>query len=190
MQEFLISFLSEYKILAPFIFIIIRSISIIIPPIPGIVFDFIGIIAFGRILGFIYAEIGIMLGAMIAFWIARKFREPVIRRITLLRKVHEWEDTVSEKKKFWTLVTIRLPTSPIFDYVSYAAGLTKIRTSKFFLSTLIGSIPLMVLIYYFGGVSFQKGPYYATVFVIALFTLWIIFGRKSFIKRLIKTKSG
>jgi len=190
MQEFLISLLSEYKILAPFIFIIVRSTSVIIPPIPGIVFDFIGIIVFGKILGFIYAEIGVMLGAMVAFWIARRFREPVVKRIAFLQKVQEWENTVSEKKKFWSLVAIRLPTSPIFDYVSYAAGLTKISTSKFFFSSLLGNAPIMFLIYYFGGVSFQKGIYYTVAFLVALFVLLIIFGRKTFIKRFIKTKSG
>ncbi len=186
MQEFLVQLLSDYKIVAPFIFIIVRSTSTIIPPIPGIVFDVIGIIAFGKILGFIYAEIGVMLGAMVAFWIARTFREPIVKRITFLQKVQEWESTVSEKKKFWTLVAIRLPTSPIFDYVSYAAGLTKISPSKFFFSSLLGNAPIMFLIYYFGGISFQKGIYYAVAFLVALFILLIIFGRKSFIKRLAK----
>jgi len=189
MQEFLISLLSEYKILAPFIFIIVRSTSVIIPPIPGIIYDLAGILIFGKILGFIYAEIGVMLGAMVAFWIARRFREPVLKRITFLQKVHEWESAVSEKKKFWTLVAIRLPTSPIFDYISYAAGLTKISTSKFFFSSLLGNTPIMFLIYYFGGISFQKGIYYTVAFLVALFILLIIFGRKSFIKRLAKRNS-
>lgn len=175
MQDLLAQFLPDYKIVAPLIFIIIRSSSVIFPPIPGIIFDLAGIATFGWVLGFIYAEIGIMLGATVAFWIARKFREPVVKRITSLKKVHQWENRVSENKKFWTFVAIRLPTNALFDYISYAAGFTKISFTKFFFSTLLGNIPSVFLVFYFGGLSFQRGIYYVITFLIALFIFWFVF---------------
>lgn len=185
MQEALIQFLAAHSILAPIIFILLRSTAIIIPPIPGLIFDLVGIAVFGPVLGFIYAEIGIMLGAMIAFGIARKFREPVVKHFVSLQKLNQWEKTLSENKKFWMLVAIRLPTNAFFDYISYAAGLTKISASKFFLSTLISNIPMMALVYYFGGLSFQKGLYYILAFVAAVLIWIFVLGKKfySFILR-------
>lgn len=185
MQEALIQFFLAHSILAPIIFIFLRSTAIIIPPIPGLVFDLVGIAVFGPVLGFIYAEIGIMLGAMIAFGIARKFREPVVKHFVSLQKLNQWEKTLSENKKFWMLVAIRLPTNAFFDYISYAAGLTKISASKFFLSTLISNIPMMALVYYFGGLSFQKGLYYILAFVVAVLIWIFVLGKKfySFILR-------
>ena len=150
MQEILVSLFLNYPIFAPVIFIIIRPLAIIIPPIPGILIDLPGIVTFGWFWGFIYAEAGIMLGAMIAFLIARRFKEPVVKRIVSLQKIEEWENKLSEKQKFWTLVAIRLPTNALFDYISYAAGFTRISSIKFFFSTLLGNIPSVFLVFYFG----------------------------------------
>lgn len=89
MEQFLTQLFLSNKILAPFLFIIIRSLSVIFPPIPGILIDASGFFIFGWPLAFIYSEIGIMLGAIIAFLIARKFREPLIKRIVPLQKLEK-----------------------------------------------------------------------------------------------------
>ena len=171
--------LVDYQILAPLIFIIVRSFAIIFPPIPGIAFDLVGLAIFGWFLGFIYAEIGIMLGATVAFFIARKFREPVIKKVASLRKVHDWEKTLSHKKKFWTIVAIRLPANPLFfDYISYGLGLTKISSPIFFFSTLFSTIPLVLPFFYFGGVALNKGFIFLAFFFIAIIIIWFILKKR------------
>lgn len=189
MQETLIQFFKNYPLVAPILFILLRSSSVIIPPIPGLIFDLVGIAVFGPLLGFIYAEAGVMLGAMVAFGIARRFREPVVRYFVSLQKLRRWEKTVSENKKFWFLVAIRLPTNAFFDYISYGAGLTTISPGIFFLSTLLGNIPIMTLFYFFGGVALQKGVYYLLAFVIAVL-IWIFLFGKQFYKYILKNKKS
>ena len=174
MQELLVQLFSGHAILAPVIFIIARSLAIIIPPIPGIAIDLPGILVFGWLVGFIYAEIGIMLGAMVAFWIARKFKEPLLKKFITLQKIRKLEDKISDNQEFWALTATRLLTNPLFDYISYAAGLTRISTTKFFFSTLIGNIPTLLFIYYFGGFALDRGVYYIVAFVALLVALWII----------------
>ena len=180
MEHFLTQIFSGNTIVSPILFIIIRSLAIVFPPIPGISIDIPGILVFGWLLAFIYAEIGIMLGAMIAFWIARKFREPLVKKFIPLQKLHRWENKLSENQKFWALVAIRLPTNPLFDYISYAAGLTRISPVKFFFSTLIGNIPSVFLVFYFGGFFFGQGIYYGIAFVTALIILVIILRKNIF----------
>lgn len=187
MQGFLIQLFIGHPLIAPILFIIIRALAIIFPPILGISIDLPGIFIFGWLKGFIYAEIGIMLGAMIAFWIARKFRKPLMKKFISFDKLHTWENKLSENQKFWTLVALRLPTNPLFDYISYAAGLTQINTIKFFFSTLIGNIPSVFLVFYFGGITFNQGIYYGITFIIALFILGLIF-KKQIWKIITKTK--
>ncbi len=187
MEEFLATLFANHPILAPLLFIVLRAFAIIIPPIPGWVMDVVAIPTFGWMWGFIYALIGMFLGAVVSFWIARLFREPVVRRITSLKAVHEWESRVSEKKKFWTLVLIRLPTSAIFDYISYAAGLTKISFTKFFFASLIGGAPSLFFLYFFGGLFFQQGVYYyLVVFLGIVATLGLIFGKEHLTKKINK----
>lgn len=177
MGEALRELLLAYPLLAPAVFIVARSLAIIIPPIPGVFIDIAGIAAFGWWKGFLLAETGLMLGAMVSFWIARRFREPVIRRITSLEKISQWERTLGETKTFWALVLLRLPTNAVFDYVSYAAGLLNISYHRFFLSSLIGNLPGTFLFFLFGGFIFQSGIYYGLSFVAALLILGIMFSR-------------
>ena len=168
MQEGLRQLLDSYPLLAPAVFIVVRSLAIIIPPITGAFIDLAGIAAFGPLTAFFLGEAGLMLGAVVAFLIARRFREPAVRRFTALEGVTRWEESISEARKFWTLVLIRLPTNAFFDYVSYAAGLTKIGFWKFFFSTLIGHLPGTIIFFLVGGVFYQSGVYYFVVFVVSL----------------------
>ena len=151
MENLISEILESYPVLAPAFFLILRALAIVIPPIPGVIFDVVSLTVFGWLWGLILAEAGIMLGASIAFFISRYFREPVVSRFLSLKKLTEWESTLSEQRKFWALVLIRLPTNALFDYISYAAGLTRIGFLKFFFATLLGNIPGLFLFYFFGG---------------------------------------
>lgn len=178
MEELTKTILLEYPLLAPLSFVVLRAIPVIVPPIVGVAVDAVGLFVFGWLYGFLLAEVGILLGATIAFLIARFFREPLATRFVSLEKIHRWESQYSERQKFWTLVLLRFVTSPLFDYISYAAGLTKISTSKFFWSTFIGTLPIMFSIYYFGGLSLQGGPIFAVIFFSALFITWSLAGKQ------------
>lgn len=159
MIETLKEILIQYPLIAPAIFVIARAVPIVVAPIPGILVDLVGLYFFEWWFGLILAEIAILVGSSLVFIISRKFREPLLKRFLSLQKLHQWEDSYSERQKFWGLVFIRLTTSPMFDYISYAAGLTKIKFGKYLTTTFIGTMPLMFGIYYFGGIFIDKGPY-------------------------------
>ncbi|MBI3334966.1 MAG: TVP38/TMEM64 family protein [Candidatus Portnoybacteria bacterium] len=185
MQDFLAQLLSNHPIAAPIIFILVRSLSIIIPPIPGAAMDLAAIPLFGWLWGFLYAQVGIMLGVTVAFWIARIFREPAVKRIATLQKIHEWEAKLSKRKEFLLLLALRLPTG-FFDYLSWVAGLTKVSFISFFFATLIGELPPIFLFYYFGGLAFQKGIYYVIAFIVAIIVLAFVVGKERFLKEVYK----
>ena len=174
-EELTTQILQNYPILAPILFILIRSLPVIIPPIPGIAVDIVGIALFGWLYGLVLAGTGVTLGAMVAFFIARHFRGPFVARFTSLQKVHEWEKRFSEKQKFWNLVWLRILTGPFFDYISYSAGLTKMKTSTFFWSTVFAGFPMGFVIYYFGGASLAQGPIGIVAFLISIGVLVFLF---------------
>ncbi|MDD4990076.1 MAG: VTT domain-containing protein [Candidatus Pacebacteria bacterium] len=162
----------------PFVFIIIRAFSGIIPPIPGFMLDTVSIAVFGPIFGLLFGEIGVMIGAVASFFIARKFRDSFLAKKLFLEKIHKWEAKIPENKKFWALVLMRLPTTIVFDYLNYAIGLTRISFSKFFFSTFIGSLPSMVLFYFAGGWALGQGIYYFIAFIALIIILWLIFKKR------------
>ena len=174
-MDFFKELILTYPTFAPVLFVIVRAISIVIPPVPGVAMDLMGIWAFGWVYGFILGESGTLLGSFVAFWLARKFREPLVRRVAPLRVVEEWEGKYSERQKFWALVGIRLVAIPLFDYISFAAGLTKLKWTTFLSSTLVGTLPTMFILYYFGDLAFNKGLYFGVAFIAGLFVLWLVY---------------
>ncbi len=131
------------------IFVLIRTIPVLIAPIPGLIVDIFGIATFGPLKGFILAEIGLVLGSSLAFLIGR-FGRSILKRLNKLKQLEEWEKYIDPNQSVWVLAGARAISTPVFDYISYAAGLTSISFWRFTLATLIGTTPLMFIIYFFG----------------------------------------
>lgn len=171
-QAQLIEITKNYPFLAPFIIISWRIIAIVIPPIPGGILSFAFIPIIGWFWAYVYSEIGVLIGTSIAFFIARKFREPVASRFVPVQSLHAWEDKLSKKKEFFAFLGLRIAAASVMDFISFAAGLSKMSYRKFILATLIAELPLMAW-YYFGEVAYdqytQKSGFISgVIFLIAL----------------------
>lgn len=145
----IVQFTTEHKFVGPIFLIFWRILGIIVPAIPAGVVSFTVVPIFGWYLTYVYTLIGILIGTSLSFWLARKFREPLVARFLPLQKIHKLENRLSHKKRFLAIVALRLFTAPVMDFSSYIAGLTKISFAKFFLATIIASIP-DIGIFYFG----------------------------------------
>src|SRR3989344_1035201 len=132
-----VDFIKVYPAAAPVIIIFFRFIGIVLAPLPGAPISFASIAVLPWWEAWIYNFIGAELGVITAFWIARKFRERVVARFAPLQKVHEWQDKISEKKQFWAFVGLRLTALVAFDFITYAAGLSKLRFAPFLLACLL-----------------------------------------------------
>lgn len=171
MPEVIQQFLEFNVALAPVIFIVVRTLSIILAPIPATPLDLVSIALFGKVAGFIYAEISIMLGASIAFWLAREFGESMVNRFISIERINSWEKRLEKNSGFLTIIAIRFITQPIFDYLSYIMGLMKMNFIKFFTISLIGSSMAMAIFYYFGGLFLEKQLYLALIIAFAIVVL-------------------
>ena len=148
-SEKVIFTISSHIFVGPLLLILWRIIGIIFPAIPAGVVSFALVPIFGWFKTYIYTVTGILIGTSISFFLARKFGEPLAERFVPIKKLHRLEDKLTEKQKFLGIVALRLFTVPVMDFSSYAAGLTRISFPKFFLATLIASLP-DIAIFYFG----------------------------------------
>lgn len=177
------AYLEIHVSLAPLISMFLRTLAIVVAPIPGTPIDLINLAFFSKMAGFIYAEISVMLGSSINFYIGRKFGEPVVKKFIDVGKIHIWEQRINEKSGFWGLVFIRMGTVLIFDYLSYVAGLTKISFSKFFTTSLLASIPPLAAFYYFGGMIIEKEMFVAITLIVPFIVLFSLFRKGKIFKR-------
>ena len=146
-QQKLQTFLLQAGLIAPLLFIIIQIVQCVIPIIPGGVSTVIGVIVFGPVYGFIYNYIGICIGSIINFYIAKQYgKEMIIKMISQETYDHyvTWLEKGKTFNKFFALA-ILLPCAPD-DILCYLAGLTPISPIKYIAIILLCK-PWSILVY-------------------------------------------
>jgi len=142
-----LEFTSEHLIIGAVFLILLRTLSNVLPVIPGGMIVLATIPILGWFTAFACNMTGIMLGKSIAFFLARIYQEPLVKRFASLNKIHQLEKQLSGKKQFIALVAFKMFTVPVVDISSYVIGLTKISFSKFILATFLAALPTLVTFY-------------------------------------------
>jgi uncharacterized membrane protein YdjX (TVP38/TMEM64 family) len=131
------------------IYIIVFILSIVFAPIGVLPLIPIAVQLWGVLAATILSTLGWTIGAMIAFFIARKLGKPYVRKIISLKQIEKIEKTIPEKNIFWSIFFLRTVTP--FDGVSYVLGLiTKVSAPTFFWATLLGLLPFCLVISFLG----------------------------------------
>lgn len=89
------AYLANKRIIGPIIFVLIQIVQVVIPIIPGGVSLLGGVVFFGPIAGFIYNYVGICIGSIINFFLARHYGRPFILHIVseeTLDKYMKWTE--------------------------------------------------------------------------------------------------
>lgn len=142
--------ISQAGIWGPLIFIFIQIIQCVIPIIPGGLSCVAGIILFGPFYGFIYNYIGILLGSLINFILARHYGKPLIETIVSKKTYNKYISLLDRGKHFDKLfaLAIFMPVAPD-DLLCMLAGLTKMTYKKFITIIVLGK-PASLLVYSLG----------------------------------------
>ena len=122
-----------------FILFLLRSISIIIPVLPGTIFSVAAGYQFGFIQGLVIIFCADFFSCSISFLLARKLGRDYIMNLLGSRQMRRVESISKDylEKNYFLMTALLM--SGFFDFVCYAIGLTKI-TWKRFMPALIFSI--------------------------------------------------
>jgi len=147
-QSAIFEWINRLGAFGPLIIICLMMLAILISPIPSAPIALAAGAAYGHGWGTLYVLLGAEAGALAAFGIARLVGHDA---------VHRWfGDRLSVgmfgSQNALMLIVFVSRTLPFmsFDMVSYAAGLTLIRTWRFALATLAGVAPISFLLAHFG----------------------------------------
>ena len=142
--------LSDAGYLAPFLYIIMMILAVVISPIPSLPLNIAAGGFFGPFYGTVYSVIGGTVGAVLSFMIARYFGRELIERF--LGGHINFCSACSNKLLTKLVFFSRFLPVFSFDLISYGAGITKMSLKNFCLATFMGMIPLTFLYNYFGSI--------------------------------------
>lgn len=149
-EETMKQFLQSIGVMGHIVFILIQIIQVVFPVVPCAAGCAVGVMVFGPYLGFVYNYIGICIGSIIAFLIARRYGMTLIRAIfseKLINKYIGWLESGKKYEKFFA-IAIFLPVAPD-DFLCYLSGITSISLKKFTVIILLGK-PLALILYSLG----------------------------------------
>jgi len=147
----------------------------VISPLPGWPLVVASPAMFGLAPGLIYSNLGVALGAAVAFALARRYGRRVVLRFFSEQKLAALEQRLSQQQQLLALLLLRLmPMSP-FDLINYAAGLSSIPFRYFITITLIGALPANFVLAYTGQIGLSANSY--ALLVLGLVILLVIFIR-------------
>lgn len=156
-EDAIINFVNSFGVFSYIIFVLLTILEVVFAPIPPLALYVAGGALFGTFFGGLLTLMGNLIGAGIAFWIARRFgRRFVEKRVDL--KIRQKFDKFSQKYGVFSLFLLRVNPFTTTDLFSYLAGLSNMKLGKFLLGTGLGLAPMIFAQAYFGETFVNKYP--------------------------------
>ncbi|CZR01097.1 Hypothetical protein Tpal_2601 [Trichococcus palustris] len=140
-------------IYGPIAFLLIQIIQVVYPVIPGGITLVIAQLVFGPLWGFVYSFVGVLVGSVINFLLARKYGKTFVRAFVSEASYLKYYTWLTKGKRFdWLLASaFALPGFPD-DFLCMVAGLTKMSMKRFMAIFMLFK-PVTLYIYGIGGAS-------------------------------------
>lgn len=127
---------NSFGLWAPVVFMGIYALGICLF-LPALLFTGIGAVLFGPLYGFVYNEIGALLGASMAFFIGRYLGRDFAASL-IGDRLKKYDDKIA-RNGFATVLYLRLVFFP-FTPLNFGMGLTRVRFKEYFWGTFFGII--------------------------------------------------
>jgi uncharacterized membrane protein YdjX (TVP38/TMEM64 family) len=113
--------------------------------------------------------IGWVIGASLAFLLARRYGTLLVKRVVSLKNIEKFEKKMPEKHLFLTVVFLRMAVP--FDFISYLLGLfSSINFKTYVLATTLGVIPMAIFLSILGTLP----PLFQLVAISFLLAIFIV----------------
>lgn len=131
-------------------FVTFQAVQVVIPILPGSLGCLAGVMMYGPLQGFLFNYIGICIGSLATFGIARNCGRPLMYKLFSKKLIDKYDHWTSEKGLFTKLfaIAIFLPVAPD-DFLCYLAGTTKMSWKVFTAIILLGK-PAAIALYSLG----------------------------------------
>lgn len=138
------NFLSRYQTASIFVYIGLQIIQVIISVLPGQALQFAAGYAFNFWLGYLYSMIGVALGTIITFYLARILGKDGMHLIFGEERITKFVRILNSKRAYTLLFFLFLIPGIPKDLFTYAAGVSEIKVKSFIAISLVGRTPAMM----------------------------------------------
>ena len=132
------------------LFILFQAVQVVVPVLPGGIGCLAGVLIFGPVWGFVYNYVGICIGSLAAFAVARNCGKPLLTMLFSEKTIAKYSRWAEDRNRFARLfaLAIFLPVAPD-DFLCYLAGTTEMTWRQYTAIILLGK-PFAIALYSLG----------------------------------------
>ncbi len=165
----------------PLVYVGLKALTFTFAPLSAGPIQFASGLLFGVIPGTLYSVLGEVIGGTISVLIARLYGRRLVRKFVGEAAMARVDDFYERHVDDWqSLFAARLLLFSVYDFISYAVGLGKIRISTYILVSFIGGL-LPTYVFVRVGVEASRNEDVLLLFyggAGALFVVWLLFRRQ------------
>ena len=145
--EDLQAYVKQFGVFAPVLLILIQAMQVVVPVLPGYLGCAVGALSFGSVIGFWCNYVGICVGSVIAYFLARKFGIDIVLTMFSKKLYEKWAKRI-ERSKSYAVFLFLATLLPLFpdDFLCYFSGLIKMNRRRFIGIIILGK-PWCILAY-------------------------------------------
>ena len=149
-QEKLQELVGKWGPAGALLFMAFQAVQVVVPVLPGGLGCLAGVLLFGPVWGFAYNYVGICLGSLMAFAVARNCGKPLLSLLFSEKTIQKYSHWAEERNRFARLfaLAIFLPVAPD-DFLCYLAGTTDMTWRRYTAIILLGK-PFAIALYSLG----------------------------------------
>jgi uncharacterized membrane protein YdjX (TVP38/TMEM64 family) len=156
-EDMLAAWVERVGILGPAALAAYYLTSHIIAPLSGSLAFFTGVRIYGYVPAMFFFYVVSLCSSIVNFWIAKKYGREGVKKVVGERAL-ERIDSISHEDEMRLLIVSRLFGYYLFDFTSYALGLTKLRFRRYFVVTAtLSLIPMTGYYALLHAVDFSTG---------------------------------
>ena len=140
-------YIASFGIWGPVVLTLIQILQVILPVLPGFLGCIVGGGMFGALVGFLVNYIGISVGSIIAYFLAKKYGIKLVDKMISMKKYEKKIEKINQSKSYSVVLflAILLPLAPD-DFFCYFSGLINMKPKKF-ITILLLAKPWCILFY-------------------------------------------
>ena len=183
-------FVNTFGAAAPFVFMAMQFVQVILAPIPGEATGFIGGYLFGVFLGTVYSTLALTLGSIVNFYLGRILGKKWVRKMIPPVKLAKMDYLLRHQGVLLILSLFLFPGFPK-DYLCLFLGISAIPLRVFLFIALIGRLPGTLMLNLQGALVFEKNYFILIVMMaIIIFLIFIGYLLRNKLYRWIKKNNG
>jgi uncharacterized membrane protein YdjX (TVP38/TMEM64 family) len=182
----------------PVAIVALETAQALLAPIPGQAIEAVSGYLYGPWLGLLFPMIGMVIGSLTIFLLARRFGRPLVIRLIGRPSMDRLDDLVRRGGAPFFFLIWLLPFAPD-DLACVAAGLTPMPTRQFLFLMILGRMPGVAVSVWVGANAAQIQPVWWAILLACIAVAALIFWRKgeqiqefvlTFIERLSRRPGG